>query len=122
MEKIFSGLTYNTLLIYLDDIIVHSKTFDVHLTNLEEALKRLSDANLKLNPQKCTFFQKKVSFLGHLVSESGISVDPEKVKSVQNWPVPETVTEARSFVGLCSVPTCENLFPDLAQYANRYMR
>ena len=102
MEKIFSGLTYNTLLIYLDDIIVYGKTFDVHLTNLEEALKRLSDANLKLNPQKCTFFKKKVSFLGHLVSESGISVDPEKVKSVQNWPVPDTVTEARSFVGLCS--------------------
>ena len=47
-------------------------------------------------------FPENVSFLGHLVSESGISVDPEKVKSVQNWPVPETVTEARSFVGLCS--------------------
>ena len=118
MEKNFSGFTYNTLLIHLDNIIVYSKIFYVHLTNLEEALKRLSDANLKLNPQKCTFFQKKVSFWAIWFQNQVLAWIPRK-SSVQNWPVPETVTEARSFVGLCSY---KNLSRDLAQYANRYMR
>ena len=102
MEKVLTGLTYVTLLIYLDDIIVYGKTFDIHLQNLEEVFKRLASANLKLNPEKCVFFQTQVSFLGHLVSESGISVDPEKTKAVRDWPVPRNVTEVRSFVGLCS--------------------
>ena len=102
MEKAFAGLTYRTLLIYLDDIIVYGKTFDIHLQNLEEVFQRLAEANLKLNPEKCVFFHTQVSFLGHLVSESGISVDPEKTRAVQNWPVPRNVTEVRSFIGLCS--------------------
>ena len=101
MERVFSGLTFVSLLIYLDDIIVFGKTFDVHLRNLE-VLKRLVGANLKLNPEKCIFFQSQVSFLGHLVSDSGIAVDPEKIKVVQNWPVTRNVSELRSFVGLCS--------------------
>ena len=64
--------------------------------------KRLASANLKLNPEKSIFFQTQVSFLGHLVSQSGISVDPEKTKAVRDWPVPRNVTEVRSFVGPCS--------------------
>ena len=59
METIFSDLTFKFLLIYLDDIIIYGKIFDMHLFNLEEALKRQSEANLKLNPEKCTFFQRK---------------------------------------------------------------
>ena len=62
----------------------------------------LADANLKLNTEKCIFFQVQVSFLGHLVSENGIAVDPKKTKPVQNWPVPKNVKEVRSFIGLCS--------------------
>ena len=102
MEKVFAGLTYVTLLLYLDDIIVYGKTFEIHLQNLEEVFKRLAEANLKLNPEKCALFQPQVSFLGHLVSEAGIAVDPEKIKAVQDWPVPRNVTEVRSFIGLCS--------------------
>ena len=56
MERVFTGLTYVTLLICLDDIIAYGKTFDVHLHNLEEVLKRLKEANLKLNAEKCIFF------------------------------------------------------------------
>lgn len=102
MERVFVGLTYVTLLIYLDDIIVYGKTFEIHLKNLEEVFKRLSEANLKLNAEKCIFFQTQVSFLGHLVSEQGIGMDPEKIKAVQNWPTPRNLSEVRSFVGLCS--------------------
>lgn len=102
MERVFAGLTFVSLLIYLDDIIVFGRTFDIHLQNLKEVFQRLAEANLKLNPEKCMFFQEQVSFLGHLVSEAGIAVDPEKTKTVQNWPVPSNVRELRSFVGLCS--------------------
>ena len=102
MERLFTGLTFVSLLIYLDDIIVFGKTFDVHLQNLEEVFRRLAGANMKLNPEKCLLFQETVSFLGHQVSESGVSVDPEKTKVVQNWPVPRNVSELRSFIGLCS--------------------
>ena len=102
MERVFSGMTFVSLLIYLDDIIVFGQTFNIHLRNLEEVLKRLAEANLKLNPEKCIFFQSQVSFLGHLVSEAGIAVDSEKTKVVQNWPVPRNVSELRSFIGLCS--------------------
>ena len=102
MERVFVGLTYVTLLIYLDDIIVYGKTFQIHLRNLEEVFKRLREANLKLNAEKCLFFQTQVTFLGHLVSQEGISADPQKIKSVQDWPTPRNVSEVRSFVGLCS--------------------
>ncbi|MES9879322.1 MAG: reverse transcriptase domain-containing protein [Sedimenticola sp.] len=102
MEKVFAGLTFVSLLIYLDDIIVFGKTFDIHLHHLEEVFKRLAQANLKLNPEKCQFFQAEVTFLGHLVSETGIAVDPAKTKTVRNWPIPRNVSELRSFVGLCS--------------------
>ena len=91
-----------SLLIYLDDIIVFGKTFDIHLRNLKEVFKRLSEAHMKLNSDKCRLFQSTVSFLGHQVSEAGISVDAEKTKAVREWPVPRNVTELRSFIGLCS--------------------
>ena len=57
---------------------------------------------MKLKPSKCVFFQKEVSYLGHLVSEKGVATDPEKVEVVKNWPRPTNVTEVRSLVGLCS--------------------
>ena len=70
-----------------------AKPLKFTLQNLEEVFKRLASANLKLNPEKSIFFQTQVSFLGHLVSESGISVDPEKTKAVRDWPVPRKVTD-----------------------------
>ena len=62
MERVFDRLTFKCLFIYLDDIIVYSKTFETHLDNLREVFK---EANSKLNPKKCSVFSPKVSFLGH---------------------------------------------------------
>lgn len=64
--------------------------------------KRLQDANLKLKPSKCIFFQKSVSFLGHIVSETGIGTDPNKVETVRTWPTPSNSKQVRSFLGLAS--------------------
>ena len=102
MERVFAGLTYLILLIYLDDIIVYSKTFKEHLENLKVVFERLKNANLKLNPKKCNLLCSKVAFLGHEVSEQGIATDPEKAKTVRDWPQPKSATEVRQFVGLAS--------------------
>ena len=102
MERLFSQLAYTILLIYIDDVIVFSKTFEVHLKNLEEVLRRLKEANLKLNVEKCVFFQVQVTFLGHLISHQGVSMDPQKIKAIEEWPRPRNVTGLRSFVGLVS--------------------
>jgi len=102
MDLVLCGLTYETCLVYLDDIIVFSTDFATHLSRLREIFDRLRAANLKLHGKKCSFFQRRVDFLGHVLTESGIEVQPEKVEVVQHWPTPRNLRELRSFVGLCS--------------------
>ena len=63
---------------------------------------RSRSSGLKLKPSKCVLFQKCVTYLGHIVSESGITTDPGKIEPVCEWPVPENVTEIKSFLGLAS--------------------
>ena len=65
-------------------------------------LQRLRKANLKLSPKKCSPFQHDVPFLGHVVSQDGVRTDPQKVAVVEKWPVPASVAEVRSFLGLCT--------------------
>ena len=100
MEKVLHGLHWRTLLLYLDDIIVISPDFDSHLERLEEVLKRLRGANLKLKPSKCELFKDKVRYLGHVVSSHGVSTDPEKVEAVRSWKPPTSVKDLQSFLGL----------------------
>ena len=102
IELIMKGLQWKTLLIYLDDLIIFSSTFEEHIERLDEVLTRLSKAGLKLKPSKCELFQEKVIFLGHLVTPAGVEPDPEKVEAVRDWPVPKNVTGVRAFIGLCS--------------------
>lgn len=72
---------------YLDDIIVVGESFEDHVANLSQVVKRISDANLKLNLEKCILFQKEVKFLGHVVNESGVSTNPYKTKVIRDWVV-----------------------------------
>ena len=102
MEQILNGLNWRTCLVYLDDIIVTGKTFDEHLDNLREVFERIRNAGMKLSPKKCFLFKKEVKYLGHIVSSSGISTDPEKLETVTNWPTPNNLQELRSFLGLCT--------------------
>lgn len=102
MERILHGLTWQICLVYLDDIIVYANTFDEHLERLDQVLTRINGANLKLSPEKCKLFQKKVNFLGHTISETGIATDEKKIQAIVEWPTPKTVREIRSFLGLCS--------------------
>ena len=102
MEQVLSGLQWQICLIYLDDVIIFSRTCLEHIARLDEVLTKLGQAGLKLKPKKCHFFCKEVLYLGHRVSKDGIATDPEKVKAVQDWGVPKNLTDVRSFLGLCS--------------------
>ena len=102
MENVLRGLQWQECLIYMDDIIVPSTTFSEGLERLERIFIRLSEVNLKLKPSKCTFFQKQIQFLGHIVSENGVATDPQKVSAIIDWPVPTSAKQTRSFIGLCS--------------------
>ena len=102
MEQVLVGLPTSTALVYLDDILIPGRTFSQQILNLRQVFVRLKKAKLKLSPKKCILFQKQVKYLGHLVSEQGISPDPSKVEAVKSWPSPTTTTEVKSFLGLCS--------------------
>ena len=102
MERILTGLHWEILLVYLDDVIIYGGTFDVELQRLETVFQRMRESKLKLKPKKCHLFQKKVAYLGHVVSEDGVSTDPEKIEAIKLWPVPGNQTAVRSFLGLAS--------------------
>ena len=98
MEECLKGLNMKICVIYLDDLIIFSDTFESHLERLDIVLSRLKACNLKLAAEKCFFFKQKVKFLGHVVSEKGIETDPEKIEKVKNWPTPANADELRSFL------------------------
>ena len=93
MELVMSGLTYDVCLVYLDDILVFSETFDEHLDRLATVFDWLDRYSLKLKPSKCSVFQRKVSFLGHVTSGQGIECDLDKVAAIATWPTPTSIAE-----------------------------
>lgn len=101
-ERFFAGLLIDVCLVYLDDNLVPGRSVEEELINLRNMFKRLLGARLKLSPEKCTLFQREVKYLGHILSGAGISMDPDKKKAIQTWPVPTTAKEVRSFLNLCS--------------------
>ena len=102
MELVLAGLPWSVCLLYLDDILVHAKTFEEEIANLREVFGRFRAANLKLNPKTCELFRQKVLYLGHIVTQEGISTEPSKVEAVISWPTPMNKRELRGFLGLCS--------------------
>ena len=99
MNAILAGLSWTDCLVYLDDIVVIGRTLAEHNQRLENVLERLEAAGLKLNAKKCELVQEQSAILGHIVSKEGISPDPGKVKVLQEWPVPNNLTDLRSFLG-----------------------
>ncbi|PIK55957.1 hypothetical protein BSL78_07153 [Apostichopus japonicus] len=102
MDKVFGDENFQTVLIYLDDILVFGRTFQETQQRLEMVLSRLRSYNLKVKPEKCYLYEERLRYLGHIVSKDGILPDPEKTRAIQNWKRPETERELRSFMGLAS--------------------
>ena len=102
MDLVLAGLQWSSCLVYLDDVIVVGRNFDEHLKNLQAVLQRLRETGLKLQPAKCALLQSKVCYLGHIISENGVSTDPAKTDTVQKWPTPTSPKELQQFLGLAS--------------------
>ena len=99
MESVLQGLQWQTCLVYLDDVVVFARTEEEMLARLDEVFTRLVKAGLKLKPRKFHLFARETEYLGHVVSEAGVTVSPEKVKAIVEWPTPENATDVRSFLG-----------------------
>ena len=104
MNECLDGLRDNICIPYLDDILVYSKTFDEHVQDVRQVLRRLQEHGIKLNPSKCKFFQRRVRYLGRVVSGDGYSLDPEDTAAVQNLAKqkPATVGDVRKSLGFLS--------------------
>jgi transposase InsO family protein len=102
MDATMAGLKWKTLLVYMDDIIVFSATFNEHLNDLEEVFIRLKDANITLNLNKCSFFRKKIKYLGHTISREGVQPCRERVQGLINKQSPTSIKELRTWLGMIS--------------------
>jgi len=100
MNKIFRGLPFVT--VYVDDVLVHSATAEQHRAHLQQVFQRVREAGLTLKGKKCQVAMSAVHYLGHIFSGAGMSPDVQKIKAVQEWPIPTTVKEVRRFLGLAS--------------------
>ncbi|MBE6494758.1 MAG: hypothetical protein E7Z84_09185 [Methanosphaera stadtmanae] len=99
MNRIFFPLIGHCLFVYIDDLIVFSNSYEEHLDNLLEVFKIILENGLKLNLEKCNFFQNKVELLGHTISTDGIEPIQTKVKVVAEWLPPNTVNQLQPFLG-----------------------
>lgn len=102
METVLSSLNWRQCLVYLDDVIVFSQSFEDHLVHLKDAFECIQGAGLKLKPSKCYFAQSEVKYLGHIVTENGIAPCPDKCAAVKEFPTPVDVKSLRGFLGLAN--------------------
>ena len=102
MDKVLYGLKGNHCMVYLDDIVIYSKTITEHVQKLGKVFNALRSANLKLKVKKCIFAEEEIKFLGFLINETGFQPDPSKIDSVVNFKRPIKSRDVKSFLGLCS--------------------
>ncbi|WVZ76321.1 hypothetical protein U9M48_024305 [Paspalum notatum var. saurae] len=100
MNKVFMEYLDKFVVVFIDDILIYSKTEEEHEEHLRLVLQKLREHKLYAKLSKCEFWLDQVPFLGHIVSKGGIMVDPSKISSVMDWKVPEVVKEVRGFLGL----------------------
>jgi hypothetical protein len=100
MNSVFMPELEKFVVVFIDDILVYSKNEDEHTEHLHIILQRLHDRHLYAELSICELWLREIKFLGHTVSQDGISVDPEKVQEVMDWKPPTIVRQIRSFLGL----------------------
>ena len=100
MMDVLSGLIGKKCLVYLDDVLVLGRSLEEHLNNLKDVFDAIREAGLKLNGNKCVFAHPSVKYLGYIISADGIAPDEEKVKAVEQFPVPNDVSSLRRFLGI----------------------
>jgi hypothetical protein len=113
MDVVSRNLVGLECMTFIDDVVVFFTSAEEHALRLEKVLRRFDEANLQLHPGKCVFAQRRVQYLGFVLSEDGISASPDKVKAVRENPVPKNVRDVRAFLGLASF--YRRLVPDFAE-------
>ena len=96
---LFHDMMHRDVEVYVDDMIVKFRDMADHLAALQRFFERIRQFRLRLNPKKCTFEVTSGKLLGHIVSERGIEVDPEKIKAILDMPAPRTENEIKGFLG-----------------------
>ncbi|KAL0442643.1 UNVERIFIED_CONTAM: Retrovirus-related Pol polyprotein from transposon [Sesamum latifolium] len=102
MNQILQGFLDEFVVVYLDDIIIYSRTLVEHVEHLRQVLARLREYELYAKVLKCSFAQETISFLGHIVDRGRIRMDPKKVQAIEEWKPPSDVHDLRSFLGLAN--------------------
>jgi hypothetical protein len=100
MNGVFREYLDKFFIVFLDDILIYSKSEEEHEHHLRMVLQLLREHRLYAKLRKCSFYQKQIHYLGHIISKDGIAVELEKVEPIREWSVPKNVTEVRSFMGL----------------------
>lgn len=101
LNKIFQEVTWDFLFLYLDDLLIYSNSFDEHMTHLSFVLAKLREAGFTVNPSKVSICAKEISYLGYLISEAGIRVNPDRIRPILDFPIPVNVRQVRRFLGMC---------------------
>lgn len=100
MDTLFQPLIARCLFVYIDDLLIYSRTFEDHLKHIREVLDILAENDLYAREDKCRFARSSLFFCGHVVSREGIRCQSHKIKAVQAWPIPKSASHVRRFIGL----------------------
>jgi hypothetical protein len=100
MNGVFREYLDKFIIVFLDDILVYSKSKEENEKHLRMVLQVLRENQLYAKLRKCSFYQKQIHYLGHIITKDGIAVDPEKIEAIREWSVLKNVTKVRSFMGL----------------------
>ena len=100
MDIVLAGLKWQCCLVYIDDVIIYSHTFDQHIKDLTAVFEALRNANLTLKVSKCHFCRNEIKYLGHIITRNGIKPDPELVSAVKEFPRPQKTKDVQAFLGL----------------------
>ncbi|XP_059069112.1 uncharacterized mitochondrial protein AtMg00860-like [Cryptomeria japonica] len=101
MNRFFQKQLRNFVLIFLDDILIYSRTWKEHLKHIEEVLSIFESESLFAKESKCEFGMKELFYLGHIISADGVKVDLKKIEAIVDWPPLENLTHLKGFLGLC---------------------
>ena len=99
MTKILSGLLFKSALAYIDDVLAYSSSFEQHLKHLELIFDRFRKGGIKFKPSKCVFAKKSVTYLGHTLTNEGISIDKDKASVIRDYQIPKSQKQVRQFLG-----------------------
>lgn len=102
MNLVLRGLHWNSVLAFLDDILVLGKDFHEHLSNMKEVLERFRSYGLKLKPQKCVLFKQEVELLGRSVTKNSLGIGSNYVDTINKWPIPTCTKDVERFCGFAN--------------------